>query len=129
MSYRAHDPQEDTVRLLALTERLYDAVMARDEERVFALLAASAATSVPREVREEALATVGLPAESFRVPMTLLRYHHRLGQLAGGDTCADAPPPDPAQIEIPFVRNRARWRLVDARRGSPGGPPRDRVEY
>lgn len=130
MSYRPRDPHEDTARLLSLAERLYDAIMARDVERVYALLAASAATSVPREVREEALAVVAMPARSYRVPMTLLRYHYRLSQLTRGEPMADdAPPPDPAQMEIPFGRERLRWRVPDARGGSPGGLPRDRVEY
>lgn len=130
MSYRPRDPHEDTTRLLALAERLYDAIMARDVDRVYALLAASAATSVPREVREEALEIVALAPGSYRVPMTLLRYHHRLGQLARGDALGDAAPaPDPAQMEIPFARDRVRWRTANGREGNPGGLPRDRVEY
>ncbi|HEU5173995.1 MAG TPA: hypothetical protein VFT96_04500 [Gemmatimonadaceae bacterium] len=151
MSEHPHDERRDAARLLAAVERLYDAVVSRDAAVVHALIDSAMATRIPREVREEALAITALPAGSARVPMALLRYHHRLTQLAGPDDrdaaflaerdadaregrrdgvdlVADAAPePDPAQMEIPFVRDRNPWRSVNAQRGSRGGPPRDRV--
>lgn len=139
MSYRPPDQHGATIRLLVIAERLYDAVAARDAEFVRALLDSTAATSLPRQVREEALAIAALPAESHRVPMALLRFHHRLTELARSeDDAGDAfrsldgevalplgedadeeiaersPRPDPAQLEIPF--GRARWRLHRADR-------------
>jgi hypothetical protein len=149
-----HPPEErrDAARLLVAVERLYDAVVSRDAALVHALIDSATATSIPRDVREEALAITALPSSSSRVPMALLRFHHRLTQLAGPeerhpgglpagrdvavhqgsgegmDVVADAAPaPDPAQMEIPFVRERNPWRSVNAQRGSRGGPPRDRV--
>lgn len=151
MNEHPHDERRDAARLRAAVERLYDAVVSRDAAVVHALIDSAMATSIPREVREEALAITALPAGSARVPMALLRYHHRLTQLAGPDEpdaaflaerdgdaregrrdavdlMADAAPePDPAQMEIPFVRDRNPWRSVNAQRGSRGGPPRDRV--
>lgn len=151
MSEHGHDERRDAERLLAAVERLYDAVVSRDAAVVHALIDSAMATSIPREVREEALAITALPAGSARVPMALLRHHHRLTQLAGpdarraafgGERDADAsagrphavdlasdaaPGPDPAQMEIPFVRDRNPWRSLNAQRGSRGGPPRDRV--
>lgn len=125
MSFRPLDEHSASVRLLVVTERLYDAIAARDGRTVGALLDSRAATSIPREVREEALSIVGLPPGSYRVPMSLLRFHHRLTELArsdeevegvfrsldaewhseeemelGDDLPADAPPTDPAQMEF-----------------------------
>lgn len=152
MNQHPREERRDAARLLGVVERLYDAVVGRDAARVHALIDSTMATSIPREVREEALAITALPAGSARVPMALLRFHHRLTQLAGAkerladrfpaerdadaregpreglDDVAEATPePDPAQMEIPFVRERNPWRSVNAQRGSHGGPPRDRV--
>ena len=152
MNQHLRQERRDAARLLGVVERLYDAVVGRDAAIVRALIDSAMATSIPREVREEALAITALPAGSARVPMALLRFHHRITQLAGAqerledgfprerdvdagegrgesvDVVADAAPePDPAQMEIPFVRERNPWRSVNAQRGSPGGPPRDRV--
>lgn len=152
MNQHPPDERRDAARLLVAVERLYDAVVGRDVALVHALIDSVTATSIPREVREEALAITALPAGSARVPMALLRFHHRLTQLAGSselsagefpaerdvdvredrgvgvDVMADAAPePDPAQMEIPFTRERNPWRSLNAQRGSRGGPPRDRV--
>ena len=122
MSFRPADPHGATIRLLVIAERLYDAIAAREADVVHALLESAAASSLPRQVREEALAIVALPAASHRVPMALLRYHHRLTELAradqdpgeafrfldaevepdddGDDVGTDGPRVDPAQMEI-----------------------------
>lgn len=85
MSFRPSDQHGATIRLLVIAERLYDAIASRDVDLVQALLDSGAASSLPRQVREEALAVVALPAASRRVPMALLRYHHRLTELARSD--------------------------------------------
>lgn len=126
MSYRPSDQHGATVRLLVVTERLYDAIASRDATHVRALLESAAATSIPRQVREEALAIVALPASSYRVPMALLRLHHRLTELARVDEDADdfrspearvpATSADPAQLEIAFgAGTRRRGRRADER--------------
>lgn len=122
MTRRPADRPDETMRLMALSEALHDAVVGRDVERVRTLLDAAGAMRLPHEVREEALAIVALPPTSYRVPMSLLRFHHRLTQLAEAEE-RDA---DPAQMEIPFTPDRRRRGSVHARRGS-HGPPRDRV--
>jgi hypothetical protein len=126
MSQHPHEERRDAARLLVAVERLYDAVVGRDAVFVHRLIDSPMATSIPREVREEALAISALSAGSARVPMALLRFHHRLTQLAGPEEPV-TPEPDPAQMEIPFARERHPWRSVSAQRGSRGGPPRDRV--
>lgn len=82
MSYRPDDPCAEYGRLLVIAERLYDAVMARDAELAHALLELGAASSLPREVREESLAILGLPPTSYRVPMQLLQFRHRITELS-----------------------------------------------
>lgn len=81
MSHQLSDPYSETIRLIVLLEQLYDAVCDRDPAIVHAILACASASRMPREVREEALAIVALPANSYRVPMGLLRLHHRLTEL------------------------------------------------
>lgn len=98
MSYRAGDACSEYSRLLVVAEQLLDAISARDDGVVRALLESAVASSIPREVREEALTIVALPAASYRAPMQLLRLHHRLTHLLR-DSDAEAAL---AQMEIPF---------------------------
>lgn len=98
MSYRPDEECNEYGRLVVVAERLHDAIMARDAELVQAMLDAGVATSIPREVREEALALVQLPATSFRVPMQLLQFHRRLTELSR-DAGVDAAM---TQMELPW---------------------------
>lgn len=114
MIRRPDDRDVHGAALAVLAERLHDAVMLRDLALVEALLEAREASRLPREVREEALAVVRRPAGSYRAPMQLLRFHHRMLELAQGvlpgdvramPAADDGPvrreaPVDPAQIEI-----------------------------
>jgi hypothetical protein len=99
---------------LAYAQELYEAVRSRDEARVRYLIETARASWIPREVREEALATARLPLKSYRAPIYLLTYIRRLEQLllydpgtlavldggAGAVEDAAAATPDPAQLEL-----------------------------
>ena len=98
MSFRPDDDCTTHGRLLVIAERLHDAIVSRDEAMVHALLDMASASSLPREVREEALVMVALPAASLRAPMQLLQFHHRMTQLMRDDAADDAR----AQLEMPF---------------------------
>lgn len=98
MSYRPDDACTEYNRLLVVAEQLLDAIGARDPDVVRALLESAVASSVPREVREEALTIVALPAASYRAPMQLLQFHHRLTQLLRDSDAGGVL----AQMEIPF---------------------------
>lgn len=100
MSFRPDDACSEYGRLMVIAERLHDALASRDAALVRALLDSAAASSIPREVREEALTIVALPAGSYRAPMQLLQFHRRLTELSR-DTDVDAVL---AQMEIPFGR-------------------------
>lgn len=100
MSFRPDDDCTTNGRLLVIVERLHDAITSRDEATVRALLDMASASSVPRDVREEALVLVGLPTTSLRAPMQLLQFHHRLTQLMRDDAADDALP----QLEMQFDR-------------------------
>lgn len=100
MSFRPDDDCTVNGRLLVIAERLHDAIMARDAAMVQALLDTASASSLPRDVREEALVLVALPATSMRAPMQLLQFHHRMTELMRDDTVDQARP----QIEMPFDR-------------------------
>lgn len=107
MSFRPDDDCTVHGRLLVVAERLHDAIMSRDESMVRALLDMASASSLPREVREEALVIVALPATSLRAPIQLLQFHHRMTQLMRDDSVDEALP----QLEIPL----GRW---DSRRSA-----------
>ncbi|MBA3889950.1 MAG: hypothetical protein H0X64_05420 [Gemmatimonadaceae bacterium] len=107
MSFRPDDDCTAHGRLLGITERLHDAIMARDEDMVHALLDMPSASSLPRKVREEALVVMALPATSMRAPIQLLQFHHRMSELMRDDDAGEALP----QLEMPF----GRW---DSRRSA-----------
>lgn len=81
--------------LLRFVDLLYDAIAARDDAAVARLLRMRIATQLPREVREDALATSRAPRGSFRAPMQLLQFRHRMAQLGTGDGAAVV-----AQLEL-----------------------------
>ena len=115
MSFRPEDALSEYARLIVIAEKLHDAVVQRDAALVRALLDIPAASSIPREVREEALTLMALPAASFRAPMQLLQFHHRLIELS-----RETEHQERAQLELPFRAPRTiRIRPADAheRRG------------
>lgn len=71
--------------LLVYVDRLYEAVVARDGATVTRMLRMQIATQLPRDVREDVLATARAPRDGFRAPMQLLRFRHRMMQLGGAE--------------------------------------------
>lgn len=71
--------------LLVYVDRLYEAVAARDAASVTRMLRLQMATQLPRDVREDVLATTRAPRDSFRAPMRLLQFRHRMMQLGTGE--------------------------------------------
>lgn len=104
MSFRPDDDCTALGQLLVIAERLHDAIMAREAAVVRALLETRSAASLPREVREEALGIVALPAESLRAPIQLLQFHHRMTQLMRDRDVEDPRP----QLEMRFDRRESR---------------------
>ena len=86
--------------------RLYEAIRARNELRVHALLREPESLWIPREVREEAIVMVRLPAASMRAPMQLLMFLHRMEQLTLLEPVEDENAPryrDPNQLDLPLA--------------------------
>jgi hypothetical protein len=97
--------------LLLFLESLYHAVILRDERAIQAMLSRPYAMHLPREVREEALAHATLPSASLRAPIKLLRFRHRMAQLARLDPLAAE-----VQLELPLSeRDAGVVRLVTSR--------------
>lgn len=69
-------------------ERMLQALSARDQAAIRSLLEHQAARTLPREVHEEALLFLRLPAPSMRAPMHTILHARRLrellGELSGG---------------------------------------------
>jgi hypothetical protein len=64
-------------------ERLLQALSVRDAAAIRVLLAHDAARSLPREVREEALLFLQLPARTMRAPMLTILHARRIRELMG----------------------------------------------
>lgn len=62
-------------------ERLLQALSARDADAIRALLAHGAVRTLPREVREEALLFLQLPARTMRAPMHTILHARRIREL------------------------------------------------
>jgi hypothetical protein len=67
--------------MLAYLEDLCSALLAHDAAAVYRLLANPLARSLPRQVREEALAISRANPSSLRAPIQVLRYYHQTLQL------------------------------------------------
>jgi hypothetical protein len=78
--------------MLEYLEDLCSALLAHDAPAVYRLLAQPLARSLPRQVREEALAISRANPSSLRAPIQVLRYYHQTLQLGdepvwgGGDS-------------------------------------------
>jgi len=110
--------------MLAYLEELCTALLAHDAIAIHRLLAHPLARSLPRQVREEAIAISRASPSSLRAPIQTLRFYHQTLQLgeseagpgpAGGESGeADAEshmaPPDgePLRRSADDVRGMAR---------------------
>ena len=79
--------------MLAYLEDLCGALIAHDADAIQRLLAHPLARSLPRPVREEAIAISRANAASLRAPIQTLRFYHQTLQLGapGQDTQASEP--------------------------------------
>jgi hypothetical protein len=85
--------------LLRYLASLCDAVLARDQIAVQALLGRAVASHLPRAVREEAVAHSRLERTDLRAPIRLLRFQHRMTELV-----RLSPPVQGAQLELALRR-------------------------
>jgi len=60
------------------------ALLTRNAQRHTSLLRKRIASHLPRDVREELLMLSRAPREGYRAPVQLLRFRHRMQQLAAG---------------------------------------------
>ena len=92
--------------MLAFLDSLCAALIARDADRIRALLGHPLARALPRDVREEALAMAQGERGSFQAPLHALRLYHQtahlLGAVADPATRRGANDPEAGQIELPL---------------------------
>ena len=83
--------------MLAYLEDLCGALIAHDPDAIQRLLAHPLARSLPRQVREEAIAISRASAASLRAPIQTLRFYHQTLQM--GAPGQDTEPSEPAAGE------------------------------
>jgi hypothetical protein len=83
--------------MLAYLEDLCGALIAHDTDAIQRLLAHPLARSLPRQVREEAIAIGRASAASLRAPIQTLRFYHQTLQL--GAPGQDTQPSEPTVSE------------------------------
>ena len=83
--------------MLAYLEDLCGALIAHDTDVIQRLLAHPLARSLPRQVREEAIAISRASAASLRAPIQTLRFYHQTLQL--GPPGQDTQPSEPTVSE------------------------------
>lgn len=104
--------REEEESLLAYLESLCAALLARDAAAIRRHLRHPLSRTLPRAVRDEALAIARLGDRTLRAPINTLRFYHQTTQLLlGSDTRRAAPagesaqPPSPDQLEFPLAAN------------------------
>lgn len=100
--------------MLAYLEELCSALLAHDSAAVLRLLGSPLARSLPRQVREEALAISRANPSSLRAPIQVLRYYHQTLQLAepGLDTGSEGEGGDADQHPARMATDRAERGLA-----------------
>ena len=77
--------------MLAYLEELCTALLAHDAVAIHRLLADPLARSLPRQVREEAIAISRASPSSLRAPIQTLRFYHQTLQLGDSESGPDSP--------------------------------------
>jgi hypothetical protein len=97
--------------LLAFLDSLCGALIARDTDRIWQLLAHPLAQALPRGVREEATAIANGHRRSFVAPIQTLQFYHQTAHLLGvsADPATKHPAPqvresEQRQMELPLER-------------------------
>jgi hypothetical protein len=128
--------------MLAYLEDLCGALIAHDTDAIQRLLAHPLARSLPRQVREEAIAISRASAASLRAPIQTLRFYHQTLQLGApgqethegepeaegsSDTEPDRGPPHGVTAADPYRRDvRGEAHGHDVQRPHPTG--REQIE-
>ena len=98
--------------MLAYLEDLCGALIAHDPDAIQRLLAHPLARSLPRQVREEAIAISRASAASLRAPIQTLRFYHQTLQM--GAPGQDTEPSEPAgarRVRGSRIAGRRRCRV------------------
>jgi hypothetical protein len=117
--------------MLAYLEDLCTALLAHDAVAIHRLLAHPLARSLPRQVREEALAISRANPTSLRAPIQMLRFYHQTLQLGDDDSGATGSHGEPGDIDAdshPAPSAGARSAGDDLRGVLLDGRPRDQIE-
>ena len=114
---RARSGTSGLTTFLGYLDNIEHAVLARDALRLTSLLRKRTASHLPREVREELLMLSRAPRESYRAPVQLLRFRHRMRQLAaGGERLLTAQ--TELRLETPASAGEARRRTAAERQAA-----------
>jgi len=106
------EPQAEEDPLLAYLESLCAALLARDAAVIRRHLRHPLARTLPRSVRDEALAIARLGERTLRAPINALRFYHQTTQLLMGSesrrvaaAAESAETGSPDQLEFPLAAN------------------------
>ncbi len=114
---RARSGASGLTSFLGYLDDIERAVLGRDALRLTSLLRKRTASHLPREVREELLMLSRAPRESYRAPVQLLRFRHRMRQLAaGGERLLTAQ--TELRLEPPASAGQARRRTAAERQAA-----------
>jgi hypothetical protein len=114
---RARTGGNGLTAFLAYLDEIEHALLARDALRLTSLLRKRTASHLPRAVREELLMLSRAPRESYRAPVQLLRFRHRMQQLAaGGERLLTAQ--TELRLESPASAGEARRRTAADRQAA-----------
>jgi hypothetical protein len=105
--------------MLAYLEELCTALLAHDAIAIHRLLAHPLARSLPRQVREEAIAISRASPTSLRAPIQALRFYHQTLQLGENDASPDQAAGESGEADSDSHMAATR---VESQRSSTDGP-------
>jgi hypothetical protein len=105
--------------MLAYLEDLCAALLAHDAVAIHRLLADPLARSLPRQVREEALAISRAHPSSLRAPIQTLRFYHQSLQMGEDSGPSESPGGDRGDPDATGVRHETDAERVERARPAP----------
>ena len=111
------DWERPSERYLAYLQRLSDACVARDREAVDKLMRMRLSSHVPRAVLDELEFFRRSTASNLRAPMKLMRYVHKMQQLATAAPEENQLPLELREREVAAPVSRARARRAGEAKG------------